>query len=250
MEDLEDLTKKVFIYGLVDPRSDLIRYVGKSGNIKRRLKAHKNEKGERRKNRWVRLLKSIGLEPEIKVLEQADENTWQERERWWIKDFREKGYDLLNHTDGGEGLTGASIETSQKISNVVKKRMNDPEFREKIFTPERSLKISIALTGLKKSAEHVAKLPQNQKGRKLTEEHKEKIRKNARGHRWTKEDVPDNHGNKFGLGNKSRTGQKLSPETKEKIAKFQRGKPKSISQRKKMSDARKIWWENRKKNVV
>jgi group I intron endonuclease len=244
---------EVFIYALYDPRDGTLRYVGKSKNLARRMKNHRNEKGERRKNRWFRLLISLGLEPKIAVLEQVPETTWQERECWWIKHFRENGCDLLNHTDGGEGLNGASAETRAKMSASIKKRLSDPVFRARMYTKERALKISASLRGKKKSAEHTAKMRQNNTGRKLTEQHKAKIRLNARGHRWTKEDgkriAQENLGNRYGIGNKSNTGRKSSEIKKLRIAEFQRGKPKTVLTRQRMSATRKIWWEKRKANV-
>lgn len=241
---------KVFIYALVDPRDGSVRYVGKTKSVKHRLKNHKNENGCLRKNRWIALLKSFGLVPEIIVLEEVFESVWQDKEKWWIKHHKDLGCDLTNLTSGGEGLSGISDETKELMSKRAKDRMATTEIREKIFTKERSLRISESLTGKTKSKEHIAKLRQNQPGWKHSSEAIEKIRKNNRGHRWGPRDLPDNTGNKYGIGNKSNTGRKLSEETKEKIGRFFKGIPKTKLQRQRMSQARKDWWKRRKENVL
>lgn len=241
---------EVFIYALRDPQTEAIRYVGKTINTKKRLTAHINEKGERRKNRWLR---SLNCEPTLYILEKTSHQDWKNRERWWIKYCREMGCDLTNHTDGVDGLHGASLETRAKLSVLMTQRMSDHSFRVRIFTPERARRISLALKGKKKAAEHVAKLPQNRIGRTLTEEHRAKLSRNASGHRWSGSDAlllsQMNRGNKHGIGNRSRSGMRNSLEMNAKIALFQKGKPKTLQQRQRMSEARKSWWE-RNKNVA
>ena len=64
-------TKTPFwIYYLRDPRTQLIRYVGRSRNPIRRLKAHlNNEDGNKGKRSWILELKKEGLEPELVFVE-------------------------------------------------------------------------------------------------------------------------------------------------------------------------------------
>jgi group I intron endonuclease len=242
----------VFIYALYDPRDGTLRYVGKSKNLARRIKNHRNEKGERRKNRWFRLLISLGLEPKISVLEQVSEAAWQERECWWIKHFRENGCDLLNHTDGGEGLNGASAETRAKMSALMKKRWKEPAFRMQILTPERALRLSISHRGKKKTAEHVAKLLQNKPGWKHRDDAKAKIAVALVGNQY-RLGIPHTEATKEILrqrmmGNQYTLGKKMPESQSQKISEFQKGRPKSEIQRMRMSVARKLWWE-RKRNV-
>lgn len=155
------------IYALRDPRDGATRYIGKCSSLPHRFRAHLNDKGSTRKARWIRSLLAIGLSPEAVELEMV-EGDWQAAERRWISHFRAEGADLCNHTDGGEGLVGASRETRQKLA-VVRRAIHaaDPERAKEIARdPVRCAKISAALSGKRKSPEHVAKLPQNRPGYK------------------------------------------------------------------------------------
>lgn len=99
------MADKVYIYALVDPRYNDIRYVGKSLKPQLRLKQHINEKAcNRGKISWIEDLKKSELVPEMRILETCDERNWDERERWWIKYGRENGWELLNLTEGGESV--------------------------------------------------------------------------------------------------------------------------------------------------
>lgn len=247
----------VVIYALCDPETNQVRYVGKAKNIPKRLTAHRNEKGTTKKCRWLASLFNRNLEPKIRELEQVSEDYWQEAEIKWIAHFREAGCDLCNHTSGGEGLNSPSDETRKKMSDIQKARMRDPVYLAKVFTPERSAKISASLKGKEKSPEHIAKLRQNQPGREISEEHKAKISGAAnKGHRWNKEEVAKiremNRGNKYGLGNKSNTGRKLSEEQKSKISRAGKGKKKSPEHREKIRQAAIRRWAKQRgtKNEV
>lgn len=67
---------KYIIYGLVDPRSGELRYVGKSCSGLKRPKAHlapSNLKKATHKNNWIRQLLAAGARPDILVIEETDE---------------------------------------------------------------------------------------------------------------------------------------------------------------------------------
>ena len=54
-----------FIYGLVDPRTDEIRYIGKANDIRQRLKNHLNPARYRptHKFNWIRKLRRLNMKP-------------------------------------------------------------------------------------------------------------------------------------------------------------------------------------------
>lgn len=59
------------IYGLVDPRTDLIRYVGQSVDIDGRYEQHVDTDfycGNLAKRKWIKELKMVGLLPRLVVL--------------------------------------------------------------------------------------------------------------------------------------------------------------------------------------
>lgn len=109
------------IYALVDPRTNVIRYVGKCvGPPHRRLKSHLYEAqyGVRHNHRlaWMRSLFAAGLKPYLSVLEGslASEQAGS-RERDWIAYFRSAGVPLTNGTVGGEGMPNPSESTRAKL---------------------------------------------------------------------------------------------------------------------------------------
>lgn len=124
--------RDVVIYFLYDPRDEnqTPRYVGKSEvSLSNRLSTHISEsKHPARqhwyKSRWFRKLESEGVKPSIKAIETvAPGESWQDRERYWIKTYRDMGYPLTNLTDGGEGTLNKVItdQTRQNIRNGQKR---------------------------------------------------------------------------------------------------------------------------------
>lgn len=101
--------RRGYIYGLVDPRSGVTRYIGKTLTPEHRLHRHLKEKDEddhRRKVRWIAQLSRMDLHPTMQILEEGDwiSDELDERERYWIAVARQLiGGLLTNLTDGGEG---------------------------------------------------------------------------------------------------------------------------------------------------
>ena len=95
------------IYGLVHPRTGVVRYVGKCVTpLARRLTNHEYRARSGRAKHplgdWIRSLQHRGLRPQMLLLEDnvAD---WQAAERRWIKSLRDEGRRLLNRHPGGNG---------------------------------------------------------------------------------------------------------------------------------------------------
>ncbi len=125
------------VYGLFDPRTDTLRYVGKSASGMTRPKAHLFPSQLLRHNRrtaWIKSLAAENLAPEIVVLgEAANAESLPELEKLAIAHYREMGFDLVNGTDGGEGTLGRKLspEAKAKISAAQKGRKRSPETLEK-----------------------------------------------------------------------------------------------------------------------
>lgn len=152
---------KVTIYGLHCPLAGYVKYVGKAVNVLYRFNRHLGPKellkDETHKTRWIRKLLSLGLSPELVILEETDEEHWAERERWWIEHLRTQGFILTNSTDGGEGVAFGSKRP-----------------------PEHCKKISQGMLGRKVSAETRAKISAAHTGKKLPKERVEKQTRLAR----------------------------------------------------------------------
>ena len=124
------MVEATYIYALTDPRTEEVRYIGKTINEPLfRLGKHLEEaRGDvcGYKNNWIRGLLLLGLEPGLSVLEIIFyPESWQEREKWWIAFAREQQYRLTNVSGGGEaGGYARTEETKRKISiaNTGRKR--------------------------------------------------------------------------------------------------------------------------------
>jgi len=140
---------KVFIYGLVDPRNGEIRYIGKTDNPPERLRGHQKDKKITKKRSWIVSLRRKGLKPVLVILQKVSKEKWREAERFQISFFRQRGFDLTNSTDGGDGVDNPTLETRQKMRDAKR--------------------------GISLSEEHREKIRMASQGRILSEEHKKRI---------------------------------------------------------------------------
>jgi len=115
--------KTIFIYILRDTLTNDIRYVGKTINPKVRLSSHikKSKNCNYHSARWIQSLLKNGNKPIMEIIEETNENNWEERERYWISYYREK-YDLTNILDGGGhsatyGRLGKPWSDEHRINN-------------------------------------------------------------------------------------------------------------------------------------
>jgi len=94
-----------YIYALKDPIEHEVRYVGKTNNLQTRFSFHLRNRSKNHKSNWIKNLESKGLLPYMQVLEEIDNDNWEDRECYYINKYRKKGK-LTNLTDGGEGVKG------------------------------------------------------------------------------------------------------------------------------------------------
>jgi len=98
------MKEKTYIYGLIEPMTNELRYIGKTININRRYRRHINEVDlhDSYKDRWIRKLKKNGLVPEIIIIDYVKTDEWQYWEMFYIEYFKFLGCDLTNGTKGGD----------------------------------------------------------------------------------------------------------------------------------------------------
>lgn len=171
----------VFIYALMDPETNAVRYIGKTLTPKIRFSMHMCEKRGTHKNNWLHQLRARGLRPVMVVIEtihDSDDNDWQARERYWIEHYRSAGEPITNLDSGGNGGKLQSEETKDKIrkANMGRKR-----------SEETRLKISLAKSN--PSDETREKLRQAKLGKKQSEETKRKRAESRMGHRHSPETI-------------------------------------------------------------
>jgi len=141
------MTETTFIYGLIDPLTQELRYVGKANDLKRRLICHIRDAkiGNGHKDNWIKSLLAIGLRPEIFDIESVPYFDWQDSERFWISYFRFVGCRLINSTDGGEGWKNPSREArrafSEKRSQLARQfNALHPEMLQRLHESNRGRK--------------------------------------------------------------------------------------------------------------
>lgn len=149
----------IYIYALLDPRTSLVRYVGKSIHPKTRLAGHRADKSKTWRTNWLGELVGLGLQPELQILEELpDGANWQDREREWITKGRELGWPLTNCTLGGDGVSGLPEDTRQRMRLTWLGRKH---------RPESLLKISAASRARRHTKEWCAEMSVKMKGRKI-----------------------------------------------------------------------------------
>lgn len=108
------------IYKLIDPRNNVIMYVGKTYmTFKKRMYAHIDtaKKGKTNKDLWIKELLSLKLKPIIELIEEVDNSIWQEREIYWIDFYKKINNNILNIAIGGS--IGGVYLTSDKQNQVL-----------------------------------------------------------------------------------------------------------------------------------
>lgn len=92
------------IYVLKHPTTQEIRYIGQALKLSKRLERHletaRDLTNTRHISNWIRTLDS---KPIMEVIEVCDVSICNEREKYWILYYKEKGCNLCNHSNGGEG---------------------------------------------------------------------------------------------------------------------------------------------------
>ena len=114
-----------YIYILQDPNNMDVRYVGKTTNPKKRFYQHTNKKVQERSRRrylsnWILKLLNRDKKPIMTVIDCTSKD-WKELEMYWIEQFKNWGFKLVNLTTGGEGTPGYTHtkETIDKLSKII-----------------------------------------------------------------------------------------------------------------------------------
>jgi group I intron endonuclease len=164
--------ENVFIYILIDPRNNQIKYVGKTNNLIRRLRRHISERflRETHKDKWIRKLVNVELKPTIEVIDIVDKDNWEYWEKFYISYFKFIGCELTNGTHGGDQPPSTkgrkhTLESRLKMSKSKKGKpipwLNNGSER----TEEHRYNLSVSCKGRKSPI----------KGKKFNEEHRKKL---------------------------------------------------------------------------
>lgn len=161
----------VYIYALVDPETEEIRYIGKSIRPKERLTNHMNDRGNCHRTHWLAQLKAKGLKPKLVIFEKVKaKDDWRVVERAWIAIAERYQWPITNSTTGGDGVEGLPEETRERMRQVWLGRKHKPE---------SLAKIGAASSGRTHTAEYKAMMRSKMLGRKLSRDTRHKISQNV-----------------------------------------------------------------------
>jgi group I intron endonuclease len=124
--------KVYIIYSLASSEDpSIVRYIGQTIKpLSQRLSMHLHKAYKETNHRacWIRSEIKKGNKILINFLEQVDETNWADKEKEYIKTYRELGFKLVNTTDGGESANGYKHTelTKHKISESLRKRIRKP----------------------------------------------------------------------------------------------------------------------------
>jgi hypothetical protein len=198
------------VYGLVDPRTDEVFYVGiTSRGAKTRLASHLSEarshKGKRASKKTNKILSIIskGYAVHCIILEENSHMSYdelKEKEKKWIKHYLSINPNITNLTMGGDGALGYKHlpEARRKMSKKrkgIKPKPISQEGRKKIsesnstrvLSSETKKKLSNSLSGKSKSLDTKKRMSDSHKGKVLSEEHKKNISNARKGMKFSKE---------------------------------------------------------------
>lgn len=255
---------RFLVYGLIDPRTAELRYVGKSSRGMIRPKRHLSDYGRKGgvyRCCWLRQLYKEGLLPSILVLKECQsEDEVLIQEKILIALFKEFGFDLTNLTDGGEKL-------GFHFSEETKLKMINAHLGVKL-SPEHAAKSRVARLGGKNSPEAIAKTRASRIGYKHSDETRVKMSKALCGRKQSDEERAKRSGRKPSdetrakiskalCGRKisdeeraKRIGRKHSDETKAKMSKDLRGRKISKESIEKIRISMKEYWSKKKIGIM
>ncbi len=149
------MKESVFIYGLVDKKTNTLRYIGKTKDIKRRFKRHISERflHDSYKDRWIRKLIDDNQEPELLIIDVVDKLEWQYWEKFYISYYKFIGSYLTNGTNGGDEPPS------------TKGRKHTEESKLKMSKTKKGKPIPWLNDGKERSEEHRKNLSKSLKGR-------------------------------------------------------------------------------------
>lgn len=189
-------TSTFVIYGLYVANGD-IRYVGLTTRVAVRLRQHQRAAATGVNLPVYRWMRKHGEDSVcIRILSYAlTFDDLKRCEMWWIAELKSIGHELLNLTDGGEGVLGwkHSAETRARIAAGQLGRTASMETREKLRTAATGRKNTLSASSLARvlaaarengrrtpSAEARAKMSASNRGKKRTPEQRAAIAEGTR----------------------------------------------------------------------
>ena len=111
-----------YIYALVDPNTNKVRYIGKTNNMKRRYNEHLNRSKDMKhhSSRWIQSLLHKNQKPIHISIGEYPDSIINIMEIFWINFYNTTYGNLTNHTIGGDGR-----EVGYKCSDKTKQKCRE-----------------------------------------------------------------------------------------------------------------------------
>lgn len=158
---------KYYLYTLLEPNTNNIKYVGFSYNPKHRYNQHMICKDVCHRTNWIKYLKEQGQKPILKIIDEVDtKEEALELEKKYINDLKLIGINLTNNTIGGEApMAGKKHrEETKRLMSEQRKGENNSFYGKK-----HSEEVMKRIIEKKKGK------PSWNKGKKLSEEHRKNM---------------------------------------------------------------------------
>lgn len=134
-----EANRRTSIYVLKDPFTMEIRYVGKTATkLRDRLLGHKDAT-KKPTNHRLFWFKSVMDKGSLPLIEEIDFCPWSESQALeikYIKEFREKGFRLVNSSDGGEGNLGLKRRPESNLKTSLSHRNRNRKVYQYTLTGE------------------------------------------------------------------------------------------------------------------
>lgn len=112
------------IYTLAHPITKEIRYVGKTKNFNKRRYCHNNINYQKSHKThlasWLKNILNDNLKPIMEIIDIVEDSEWVFTEIYWICQFKAWGFNLVNHSTGGEGPINYKWTNEMKIKHSLK----------------------------------------------------------------------------------------------------------------------------------
>jgi len=124
----------IFIYTLSTKQEpDVIRYIGKTNNLRSRLRRHLSPsylKESSYKNNWIKKELQEGNKIIMQIVDEVPEEEWQFWESYWIEIMNQWGFKLTNGTTGGEGIKATSEVVNKRNESNSKSKKRKKAYDE------------------------------------------------------------------------------------------------------------------------
>lgn len=147
---------KAYIYGLKDPKNNLIRYIGQTMQPPRyRFSNHlsevKNPRYNTRKINWLKSLLKDNVFPALIILEETTKEQADDREKYWIRQYKQN--DLTNLTEGGNDVCSNIKEYHRRTKDKKVYSFNEwtKEIKEYSNVKEASIYVNCKANNIPKA---------------------------------------------------------------------------------------------------